>query len=450
MRQDLTRGSIVSGLMRFCLPLIAGNLLQQMYNIVDTWVVGQYLGQEALAAVGSAFSLLVLLTSVILGLCMGAGVVFSQLWGARDVEGMRRAMGNALLLIAGAALTLTLAACLLLEPILRWMNIPASVAPGLRLYLRIVLPGMLATFVYNYLAAAVRSVGNSVTPLIFLAVSTLSNIVLDLLTVTVWHMGIAGIALATLFSQLLSAIGLAVYALIRMRDTLPERRHLRPDPALLSRIARVSALTSLQQSIMNFGILMIQSLVNSFGVTVMAAFAACVKIDAFAYAPAQDFANGYATFISQNTGAKKPRRVRQGVYSAFGISLGFCAAVSALVGLFAEPLMGIFIAPGEQAVIDAGVRYLRIEGLCYVGIGALFLFYATYRGVERAGMSVVLTVISLGLRVLLAYTFAPRFGVDAIWWAIPIGWLAADLVGLAGLPGLFRFQARSADTAAPD
>ena len=447
MQQDLTQGPIRAGLIRFCLPLIAGNLLQQLYNVVDTWVVGRFVGQEALASVGSAYSLLSLLTSVILGLCMGSGVVFSQLFGAGKREEMRRAMGTSLVLTASACMMLTAASCALIGPIMGWMNIPDSVTPGLTVYLRIVLPGMLATFVYNYMAAALRSVGNSVTPLVFLTVSTTVNIVLDLVTVVGLGLGIAGAAWATLIAQCVSAAGVTVWALRHMRDQLPAAAHLRIDRRMLRRIASVSSLTSFQQSIMNFGILMIQSLVNSFGVTVMAAFAAGVKIDAFAYAPAQDFANGYATFISQNTGAKKPGRVRSGMKNAFAISLGFCMIVSALVGMNARALMSLFIDPAQEEVIAVGVHYLRTEGLCYVGIGTLFLLYASYRAVEKAGMSVVLTVISLGLRVLIGYTFAPIFGVDAIWWAIPIGWAAADAVGIAGLPRLLRSLERRARTA---
>lgn len=184
---------------------------------------------------------------------------------------------------------------------------------------------------------------------------------------------------------------------------------------------------------MNFGILMIQSLVNSFGVNVMAAFAAGVKIDAFAYAPAQDFANGFATFVAQNAGAGRMDRVRRGLREAAMMSLCFCALVSALVGIFAAPLLSIFIDPAQSDVLAVGMHYLRTEGLCYVGIGLLFLLYATYRGLERAGMSIVLTVISLGLRVALAYWLAPTWGLDAVWWAIPIGWAMADAVGLAAL-----------------
>lgn len=433
LERDLTRGSIRKGLILFSLPLIAGNLLQQCYNIVDTWVVGRYLGSVALAAVGSAFSLMTLLTSLLLGLCMGSGVVMSQLYGQGDREGLRRAMGNAFAGIAVAALALELAAFALLDSLLVWMRVPAEAAADLRGYLAVVFWGIGFTFLYNFFATALRSVGNSTAALWFLLCATIINIVLDLWFVTGLGWGVEGAALATVIAQAASAAGIVLYFLLKIGDLRPGLRHLKPDGGLLKRIAVVSVLTGAQQSIMNFGILMIQSLVNSFGVNVMAAFAAGVKIDAFAYAPAQDFANGFATFVAQNAGAGRADRVRRGLWEAAAMSLGFCALVSAVVGIFAAPLLTIFIDPAQSDVLAVGVHYLRTEGLCYVGIGLLFLLYATYRGLERAGMSIVLTVISLGLRVVLAYWLAPSWGLDAVWWAIPIGWVVADAVGLAAL-----------------
>ena len=433
MERDLTRGSIRKGLILFSLPLIAGNLLQQCYNIVDTWVVGRFLGSVALAAVGSAFSLMTLLTSLLLGLCMGSGVVMSQLYGQGDREGLRRAMGNAFVGIAAAALALELAAFALLDSLLVWMRVPAEAAADLRGYLAVVFWGIGFTFLYNFFATALRSVGNSAAALWFLLCATIINIVLDLWFVTGLGWGVEGAALATVIAQAASAAGIVLYFLLKMGDLRPGLRHLRPDGRLLKRIAVVSVLTGAQQSIMNFGILMIQSLVNSFGVNVMAAFAAGVKIDAFAYAPAQDFANGFATFVAQNAGAGRADRVKRGLREAAMMSLGFCALVSAVVGIFAAPLLSIFIDPAQRDVMAVGMHYLRTEGLCYVGIGLLFLLYATYRGLERAGMSIVLTVISLGLRVVLAYWLAPSWGLDAVWWAIPIGWAVADAVGLAAL-----------------
>lgn len=433
MERDLTRGSIRKGLILFSLPLIAGNLLQQCYNIVDTWVVGRYLGSVALAAVGSAFSLMTLLTSLLLGLCMGSGVVMSQLYGQGDREGLRRAMGNAFAGIALAALALAVAAFALLDSLLVWMRVPAEAAADLRGYLAVVFWGIGFTFLYNFFATALRSVGNSAAALWFLLCATIINIVLDLWFVTGLGWGVEGAALATVIAQAASAAGIVLYFLLKMGDLRPGLRHLKLDGGLLKRIAVVSVLTGAQQSIMNFGILMIQSLVNSFGVNVMAAFAAGVKIDAFAYAPAQDFANGFATFVAQNAGAGRADRVKRGLREAAMMSLGFCALVSAVVGIFAAPLLSIFIDPAQSDVMAVGMHYLRTEGLCYVGIGLLFLLYATYRGLERAGMSIVLTVISLGLRVVLAYWLAPSWGLDAVWWAIPIGWAVADAVGLAAL-----------------
>lgn len=433
MERDLTRGSIRKGLVLFSLPLIAGNLLQQCYNIVDTWVVGRFLGSVALAAVGSAFSLMTLLTSLLLGLCMGSGVVMSQLYGQGDREGLRRAMGNAFVGIALAALALAAAAFALLDSLMVWMRVPAEAVEDLRGYLQIIFWGIGFTFLYNFFATALRSVGNSAAALWFLLCATIINIVLDLWFVTGLGWGVEGAALATVIAQAASAAGIVLYFLLKMGDLRPGLRHLKPDGGLLKRIAVVSVLTGAQQSIMNFGILMIQSLVNSFGVNVMAAFAAGVKIDAFAYAPAQDFANGFATFVAQNAGAGRADRVRRGLWEAAMMSLGFCALVSAVVGIFAAPLLSIFIDPAQRDVMAVGMHYLRTEGLCYVGIGLLFLLYATYRGLERAGMSIVLTVISLGLRVVLAYWLAPSWGLDAVWWAIPIGWAVADAVGLAAL-----------------
>ncbi len=190
---------------------------------------------------------------------------------------------------------------------------------------------------------------------------------------------------------------------------------------------------------MNLGILMIQGLVNSFGTTIMAAFAAAVKIDTLAYMPAQEFGNAYSLFVAHNYGAKKKDRIHKGTKSAMLVSIAFCLMVSVIIYLFASQLMGIFVEAGEEQIIAEGVKYLRIEGTFYFGIGCLFLLYGYYRGIQRAEMSFVLTVISLGTRVALAYLLAPtRFGVAAIWWAIPIGWILADIAGLLYYKRAFR------------
>ena len=430
MYRDLTKGNITKGLVLFALPMIAGNLLQQLYNIADTLIVGRALGRNALAAVGSAYTLMTFLTSVFLGLSMGAGALFSIYLGKQDRSSLRSAVAHALGLILSVTLLLNAAVYLFLDEILLFLQIPAELAADMRTYLLIIFAGLLATSVYNFFACLLRAVGNSVAPLWFLGISALLNIGLDLLFVLVFHWGIAGAAAATVFSQYVSGIGLLAYTFLRCREFLPSRAELRFRKEILRELLDLSMLTCAQQSAMNFGILLIQRLVDSFGPITMAAFAAAVKIDTFAYLPVQDFGNAFSTFVAQNFGAGRTERLRRGFRQALLLSAGFSVVISALVCIFAHPLMRIFVQAGETEVLAAGVRYLRVEGAFYAGIGCLFLLYGFYRAVKRPGMSVVLTVISLGTRVALAYALAGTLGEVGIWAAIPIGWALADLTGL--------------------
>ena len=430
MYRDLTKGNITKGLVLFALPMIAGNLLQQLYNIADTLIVGRALGRNALAAVGSAYTLMTFLTSVFLGLSMGAGALFSICLGKQDKPSLRSAVAHALGLILGVTLLLNAAVYLFLDEILLFLQIPVELAADMRTYLLIIFAGLLATSVYNFFACLLRAVGNSVAPLWFLGISALLNIGLDLLFVLVFHWGIAGAAAATVFSQYVSGVGLLAYTFLRCREFLPSRAELRFRKEILRELLDLSMLTCAQQSAMNFGILLIQRLVDSFGPITMAAFAAAVKIDTFAYLPVQDFGNAFSTFVAQNFGAGRTERLRRGFRQALLLSAGFSVVLSALVCIFAHPLMHIFVQAGETEVLAAGVRYLRVEGAFYAGIGCLFLLYGFYRAVKRPGMSVVLTVISLGTRVALAYALAGTLGEVGIWAAIPIGWALADLTGL--------------------
>lgn len=429
MYRDLTRGSITRGLVLFALPMMVGNLLQQLYNIADTLIVGQALGRDALAAVGSAYTLMTFLTSVFLGLSMGAGALFSIYLGKNDRDSLKSAIVHAFGLIMTATVVINISVYLMIDPILRFLKIPDELYGGMRGYLVIIFAGLVATSLYNFLSCLLRAVGNSVTPLWFLGAAAPLNIGLDLLFVLVFNLGIEGAAIATVIAQYVSCVGLLIYTLVKCRDLLPKRRHLRFNRKILGEICDLSLLTCSQQSAMNFGILLIQRLVDSFGAVTMAAFAAAVKIDSFAYLPVQDFGNAYSTFVAQNYGAGKTDRLRGGMRRATMLSAAFSAAVSALVVVFAEPLMRIFVKAKEVEVLASGVRYLRIEGAFYVGIGCLFLLYGFYRAVERPGMSVVLTVVSLGTRVALAYILAPVIGEVGIWLAIPIGWFLADVIG---------------------
>lgn len=438
MYRDLTKGRIGSTLILFALPMIAGNLLQQFYNIADTLIVGQVLGRDALAAVGSAYTLMTFLTSIFLGLCMGSGALFSIYQGRGDNASLKSSIFHAFCLIMSVTVVINIAVYAFIRPIMLFLRVPDEVYAGMRLYLLIVFAGIPATSLYNFFSCMLRALGNSSAPLIFLAVSAVLNIALDILFVAVLPFGIGGAALATVIAQYVSGIGIAVYVLIKCRSFLPGKSDRHFSAAILKEILNLSSLTCLQQSVMNFGILMVQGLVNSFGTVVMAAFAAAVKIDTFAYLPVQDFGNAYSTFVAQNFGAGEQERIRRGTKTAFVMSGIFSLIISAAVFIFAAPLMRIFIAASQTQVIAAGVHYLRIEGAFYIGIGFLFLLYGYFRAIKRAGMSVVLTVISLGTRVLLAYALSSisSIGVTGIWAAIPIGWFLADVTGLIYMKAL--------------
>ena len=431
MHRDLTTGSITGTMLRFALPMIAGNLLQQFYNIADTLIVGRYLGVQALAAVGAAYALMSFLTSILLGLCMGSGAVFSLRFGEKNERMLKSSMFVSFVLVAAVALILNTAVFLFIDPIMRLLCVPAEIYGLMREYLWVIFFGISAVFLYNYFACLLRAVGNSFIPLVFLGISALLNVGLDLVFVLVFQWGVAGAGAATVISQFVSGIGICLYTFLKMPEFRINRSRMKMDRKVLAEISGFSFLTCVQQSVMNFGILMVQGLVNSFGAAVMAAFAAAVKIDSFAYMPVQDFGNAFSTFIAQNYGAGRHDRVEKGIKSAVAASALFCLVISFIVCVFARELMLIFVQPQETEILAVGVQYLRIEGTFYCGIGCLFLLYGLYRAVRRPEMSVVLTVISLGTRVVLAYVLSavPSIGVAGIWASVPIGWFLADCTG---------------------
>ena len=442
MTKDLTRGPITKTMLLFAVPMILGNLLQQLYNVADTLIVGQFLGPDALAAVGSSYTLMTFLTSILLGLCMGSGAVFSIRCGEKNQNGLKVSIVHSFVMIAVLSVILNGLVFIFIDPILHFLKVPGSIYEMMRSYLWIIFYGITATFFYNFFASLLRAVGNSVTPLLFLGVCAVLNIVLDLLFVIRFQWGVAGAAAATVIAQYVSGLGLFAYTFFYFPEFRFSLKGIRLKKAVFSEIARFSSLTCLQQSVMNLGILMVQGLVNSFGPAVMAAFAAAVKIDSFAYMPVQDFGNAFSTFTAQNFGAKKQERIQAGMKSAVWCSVIFCLIISLCVFVFARPLMLLFVKPTETEILSIGIRYLHIEGSFYFGIGCLFLLYGYYRAVERPGMSVVLTGISLGTRVLLAYVLSavPSIGVVGIWWSVPIGWLLADLAGFGYLLWLRRHK----------
>lgn len=449
MTKDLTTGNVTKTMLLFAGPMIAGNLLQQFYNIADTLIVGKFIGASAMAAVGTAYSLMSFITSILIGLCMGSGSLFSFYFGKKDILKMQGCIRAAFFMIGGITVFVNMLSFLLVDQILWLLRIPKELMGMMRLYILIIFAGIVFVFLYNFFSYFLRSLGNSVIPLLFLGATSILNVVLDLLFVIAFHWGIGGAAAATVISQGISGVGILIYAWLkepRLKEALLpgawsrkmlteecQQRELRSlTKESFGEVARFSFAASIQQSVMNFGILVVQGLVNSFGVAVMAAFTAAVKIDSFAYMPAQEFGNAFSLYVSQNFGAGKEDRVHIGIKRALSVSMIFCIFISVAVFGLAEKLMLLFVSPSETEIIRIGAGYLRVEGAFYCGIGILFLLYAFYRGINKPEMSLILTIISLGTRVLLAYVLAPipAIGVLGIWWAIPIGWFLADMTGI--------------------
>lgn len=432
MNRDLTEGSITKSMILFALPLIFGNMLQQLYNVVDTYIVGQFLGASALAGVGASYSIITFITSLILGLCMGAGILFSMLFGAKKYSEMKNSFVISFIFIGIVSLIIMFMSILFIDPLLHFMNIPDNIYTLTHNYLIVIFIGIFFTFLYNYFASLLRALGDSRTPLLFLAVSTICNIVLDIVFVLYILQDVKSVAYATIISQAISAITMIIYSFYKKKEYIPHKENIFFDKSIFNKFISYSLLTCIQQSVMNFGIMLVQGIVNSFGVNVIAGFSTAVKIDTFAYMPVQDFGNAFSTFIAQNSGAKKEDRVKKGLKVACSVSIAFCILISFVIFMFAGQFMKIFLRASEIEAINVGIQYLRIEGACYIGIGILFLWYGFYRGIGKPFISVVLTIISLGVRVVLSYTLSqiPSIGVIGIWWSIPIGWFLADITGL--------------------
>lgn len=431
MVTDMTKGNPTKTILKFAFPFLIGNLFQQLYNIVDSVVVGRFIGKDALAAVGSAFMLMNFFSFVIIGLCMGASTVYSYFFGEKKYSDLRKSIYISFLLIGSFTIILSILIILNINNMLLLIKTPESILEGSKDYLKVIFGGLIFVFLYNGSSALLRSIGDSQTPLYFLIIAAIINIVLDLVFVNTFGLGIVGVALATIIAQGVSSILCLVYALVKVPILRITSEDLVFDKTIAKMVFKYSTLTSMQQSIMTFGMVCVQGIVNTFGSDTIAAFTAAGKIDSIAYLPVQDFGNAFSTYIAQNKGAKNTSRIHKGVKSACQTIIIFCLVFSTLIFINSERLMKIFVNANETNVINLGIEYLSIISVFYMLIGFLFMFYGYFRGIGALNTSVILTIISLGTRVFSAYFLSqvPSFGQRGIWWSVPLGWALADMTG---------------------
>lgn len=432
MITDMTKGNPTKIILKFAFPFLIGNIFQQLYNIVDSVVVGKFIGRDALASVGSSFILMNFFSFVIIGLCLGSSIVYSLFFGEQNYSKLRKSIFISFITIGIFTILLSIIIILFSKEMLILIKTPYNILEGSNEYLKIIFGGLIFVFLYNICSAMLRAIGDSKTPLYFLIVAAIINIVLDLVFVIIFNLGIIGVALATIIAQAVSSILCFIYAFAKVKIIRLKREDMILDKKIALMVGKYSVLTAMQQSIMTFGMVCVQGIVNTFGPVTIAAFTAAGKIDSIAYLPVQDFGNAFATYIAQNKGANNFARIHQGIKSASKTIVIFCVVLSTLIYMNAGNLMKIFINKTEIDVINTGIEYLTIISIFYMLIGFLFMFYGFFRGIGALRVSLILTIISLGTRVFMAYTLSgiPQIAQQGIWWAVPIGWAIADIVGL--------------------
>ncbi len=420
---DMTEGSIWMHMIRFSIPMAIGLLFQQLYNTVDTLIVGQFVGKHAQAAVGSTGPIINTVVGFCAGLATGASVVISQRYGAHDDEGLSKAVHTTVALTFLMSLIATVLGQVIIHPMLRFMQTPDDVMADSSAYLSIYFAGVSGLLFYNLGSGILRAVGDSRRPLYFLILSALLNTVLDLLFVLGFDMKVNGVALATILSQILSAL-LILYTLTREKGNFGIRwRKLSIDRDALREILRLGLPSSIQSAITSFSNVFVQSYINAFGSACMAGYGVYGKIDAFALIPVQSISMSSTTFVGQNWGARKPDRARDGVHTAIVMSLISTAVLGVSVFILARPLMRLF-SP-EEDVIAYGVRFIHIVTPFYIAICFNQIYAGALRGVGDATMPTVIMLISFVVfrQIYLAVTRALNAGFIAVALAYPVGWI---------------------------
>ncbi len=419
--KDLTRGGEARTLLFFAFPMLLGNVFQQMYNMVDSIVVGNFVGKTALAAVGASFPIVFLMVSLIMGLTMGTTVLVAQFYGAGDHARVRASVNTAYITLFWAGSFVSIAGVVTAPWILELLDIPADAADQAQTYLRVLFGGMLAMFGFNAVSAILRGLGDSKTPLYILILATLVNTGLDLLFVVVLGMGVAGVAWATVIAQGLSFVGALLVLGRRDHFVRLSLRELSFDREIFRQTVRIGIPTGMQQTLVATGHMVLMRIVNGFGTDVTAGFTAANRLDSFAMMPAMNLSQAVSAFTGQNIGAGLVDRVRRGLRAGLLASFAISALTGAVVIIFGRNLVQLF-SP-DPMVVSIGERYLIVVGVFYTLFSIMFLVNGVLRGAGDAMVPFFTTLLALWVvRVPCAVWFSSFMGPDGIWWAIPAGW----------------------------
>ena len=419
--KDLTTGRIGLSIFKFALPMLIGQMFQQLYTFVDQIIVGNFLGKEALAAVGASFPIIFTLIALVIGIASGGTIVISQFFGAKDFRMVKRAIDTVFIMLFIAAIILTAAGYPFIEQIFRLIQLPEELMEQGVAYLSVYIGGLILFFGYNGVAAILRGLGDSITPLYFLILATVLNIGLDLLFIVAWGWGVEGAAWATLIAQGVAFLAAAIY-LDRYHELINFNiRNFAFDKKVFRESMRIGLPTGLQHTFVSLGMMALMGIVNTFGTNVTAAYTAAVRIDSLAVIPAMVFAQALATYVGQNMGAGKLERVNRGLWTTFFMSSAVSVVMTVIVILFKYPLMGWFTE--DTTVINIGGDYLTIVTSFYLIFTSMFIFGSVMRGAGDTLIPMFITLFALWfIRIPAAFALSRELGETGIWWSIPSGW----------------------------
>ena len=425
---SMTSGNPAKPLILFTLPLVAGNIFQQFYNIVDSIIVGNYVGANALAAVGSSTAITMMFVMIATGTGIGCSVIISQLFGAKQFGKMKSAISTALISVLVFSIILSIIGVFINKGILTLMGTPADVFDDAVVYLQIYFYGFVFLFMYNIFSSVFQALGDSMKPLLFLVFSSVLNIGLDIYFVVGLHMGVAGVAWATLIAQGVSAL-LSFIVLMHKLKRIETEKYAFFDGQLLKSMIKIAIPSIIQQSIISVGMVFIQAVVNRFGATFLAGYTAATKIDGIAIVPMVAVGNAMSTYVAQNMGAGKPDRVKIGYRICLAMGVGMGVVLAVLFGIFGEQLIGLFMdSSSEAAAIAVGVDFLSVISKGYIIMALLNCTGGILRGAGDMKFFLVGSLSNLALRIILCYSLATITAGDIIRWSGPLGWFLGFLI----------------------
>lgn len=425
MAGDMTKGRILPQLTAFAIPLILGNLFQIMYNATDSIIVGKFVGDDALAAVGTAGPIMNMVILFVSGMCMGAGILMSTLFGAKDMQKLKKQISTTL--IGGLFLSFVVAVAMILlaRPMLILINVPYEIIDIAVIYLRVVFLGLIFTFIYNFLANTLRALGDSKTPLYFLIISAVHNIIGDLFFVVVLDWGVQGSAISTVLSEIMCCVCCAFYIKLRVPILCLGKEWMVFEKRLLWRTFSFGITSALQQMCVQLGKILVQSIINVQGVAFIAAFTAINRVDDFVLSPQHNIAHATTTFLAQNRGAGNVERMRKGYRCGIFMEIVFSVAASFIIYFAAEPLMRLFVDEASTEVVTLGVSYLKIIAYMYIMPGITNIVQGFFRGMGDLRITLISTMTNMGARVIAAYILIGFMGkaFSSLAWSNFWGWI---------------------------